>query len=384
MKLVYIHNYLTERGGAERKMLLLAKYFSSVPGVKLDVLVHGLNPDKTFKEYLTGYPVKTFPAPNILAKFFALKSMARAAQDADLIHAHNHPGHIAAVFSKRLKPKPILWFCNEPMLYLEGTRRRTSWFKLFLVRMFEKFILPQIDQIVSNSENTRRNIKQYLKRDSVVIYSGVDTSLLKPASPKHEQGEPDPSRQPAARPQIITLSRFTKEKNIDFVLRLAERCPEFDFVVAGMGPEEKNIRQVIEDKKMNHVRLLVNIPEEDKVKLYQETDVFIFPTLHEPLGINIVEAMSCGVPTVAFNSGGARETVVNNETGYLVDTEAEFEEKVRYLATHPKERAIFGANARERVIQNFSLKQMITKTAVLYNQLLEKYDQIFRFKSKSC
>ncbi|MBI5220785.1 MAG: glycosyltransferase family 4 protein [Candidatus Liptonbacteria bacterium] len=371
IKLVYAHNSLTERGGAERKMLLLAKHFAAVPGVNLEIMVHGLNPDKTFKEYLTGYPVRVFPASNPIAKYFALRRMGRAAQAADLIHAHNHPGHVAAVFAKRLQRKPILWFCNEPMLYLEGTKRRTSLWKLFLVRLFEKLILPQIDQIVSNSENTRRNIKQYLKRDSVVIYSGVDTSSL----------VPDPERKPQARPQLVSLCRFTPEKNINFVLRLAERCPEFDWVIAGNGPEEANLRRTITEKKLSHVRLAVNIPEEEKVRLYQGSDVFIFPTLHEPLGINIVEAMSCGVPTVAFNSGGARETVMSGETGFLVDTEAEFEDKVRYLATHPAERQQFGVRARARVIENFSLEQMINKTAGLYNQLLEKYGHPFRFNS---
>ena len=368
-QLAYIHNALDGRGGAERKMLLLAQHFAAVPDVSLSVYVNSYVPEKTFQEYLSGLSIESVPARNPLAKLIACWKIGRLTKDADLIHAHNHPGHIAAAFSKWFRSKPVLWFCNEPLLYLAGTRKREPLLKLIGTRLFERLVLSKIDIIVANSENTARNIKKYLKRDSVVIYSGVDTRLLCPPA----------ARSPKSRPQLVSLCRFTKEKNIDFVLRLAERSPELDFVIAGNGPIEGELKSEIENKKLTNTRLAVNISEDEKVKLYQESDVFVFPTLHEPLGINIVEAMACGVPTVAFSSGGARETVANSETGYLVDTEAEFEAKLKEIAGNPSLREKMSAAARARAVAVFSLEQMIQKTAQLYNDLLAKYQDPFRF-----
>lgn len=369
LKLAYVHNALDSRGGAERKLLLLARHFSNLPNVQLAVYVNSFLPERTFEEYLPGISVELFSASNPLAKLIAAWKIGRLTRDADLIHAHNHPGHIAAVFSKWFRKKPILWFCNEPLLYLSGTRRRENPLKLLGLRLFEKLILPQIDLIVANSQNTQANIKKYLKRDSVVIYSGVDTDLLSPAKENSAK----------SRPQLLTLSRFTKEKNLDLVLRLAKRCKEFDFVLAGNGPLEEELRQDIRKMDLVNVRLAVNISEQEKVRLYKESDIFIFPTPDEPLGINVVEAMSCGLPVVAHNSGGAKETVVDGETGFLTSTEEEFESRIEELLHAPNLMQTMGLAARRRAVEIFSLDQMIRSTAELYDQLLGEYRNPFRF-----
>lgn len=362
MRITLIHNAIDCRGGAERKLLLIAQRVNQLPGVELDIIVHHYQPTKTFQDLLGGLRITELRADSWFAKFIWIFRAGWRTRNADLIHAHNHPAHMAAAIAKILKRKPVLWFCNEPILYIEGTLKRSSHLKLAILRVIEKILLPQIDLVVANSQNTRGNIRTALGRDAEVIYSGVNTAQLAPL----------PARAANPRFTISFISRFVKEKNIDLLLRLAELLPEFDFIIGGDGPLEGEIQQRI-DAGLKNVRIVLVKQDADKLGILQHADMFACPTPNEPLGINVVEAMSCGLPVVALNSGGAKETVAKDVTGFLVDSEGEFTAKLRLLASDLVLRKTMGDAGRNRVLSTFSLEQMGDKTLTLYRLLLATY-----------
>ena len=371
IKIAFTHNALSNRGGAERKLLLIAQHLKHLPGVEVTIFVNEYMPEKTFSEYLAGLNIIEVRPRGLVSKFFTFFKIGYLTKDFHLIHAHNHPAHIPAVISKLIRRKPVLWFDNEPLLYLEGTRDRErdiKRIKLWFVMVLERMVLPWIDLIVANSRNTQSAIRRFFNRESELIYSGVDTDQLRPAP-----------RMQRSKIKISTVSRFEKAKNIDFILRMAAILNQYDFVIAGNGSEETQMRNIIQERNLTNVTLLVAISEKKKIELLQESDIFVFPTLNEPLGINVVEAMSCGTPVVAFNSGGARETVVNDETGFLVDTEQEFIKKVVTLAGNPALRISMGKASRRRAVDLFSLEGMIDKTLRCYDRLLKQYGYEFRF-----
>ena len=368
LNIAFIHNNLDVQGGAERKMLLIAQHLNNIEGVNLQIFVNKFDKEKTFKEYLNGLRITEIKGNKVN---FCLKA-AKLTKDFDIIHCHNHPGHLAGAISKILKNKPVLWFCNEPILYLAGTEKRQSRIKLFFIRLIEKIFLSLIDVIVTNSQNTRNNVFKFLNKDSEVIYSGIDSELLKPGIVDEEEIL-----------KILLVARLEKEKNIDFILETAKDFQDFKFIIAGRGSQEKHLRETISNSGLKNVELLVNVSEEKKINLYQTSDIFACPTLREPLGINIVEAMSCALPVVAFNSGGAKETVANGKTGFLADSEEEFKEKIKVLTGDEGLRAMMGEEGRQRAIEVFSLEQMFDKTIDLYKKLLAKYGKDFEFNPRS-
>jgi glycosyltransferase involved in cell wall biosynthesis len=71
---------------------------------------------------------------------------------------------------------------------------------------------------------------------------------------------------------------------------------------------------------------------EEKVKLYQEASVFLFPIKwQEPFGLVVIEALSCGTPVIAYPNGGPKEIVKDGENGYLVNSTDEMAEKIKII-----------------------------------------------------
>ncbi|MBQ3367619.1 glycosyltransferase [bacterium] len=106
--------------------------------------------------------------------------------------------------------------------------------------------------------------------------------------------------------------------------------------------------------------------------LYSAADVYFFPTLAETFGMTIVEAMSCGLPVVTFETGGVPEIVENNKTGFVV------EYKNGEMLTSALEKLLDDDSLREKMSENtveagkkFSSERMTTEYLRLYDELLK-------------
>ena len=112
---------------------------------------------------------------------------------------------------------------------------------------------------------------------------------------------------------------------------------------------------MIQEMKLgHHVSLLGFRP--DALQLLQGADLFLHTAVKDPHPRSVVEAMAMGLPVVAFAVDGVVETVVDNQTGYLVRTEdiSGLATAILKLATDSSLRTQFGCNGRHRVEECFS------------------------------
>ena len=120
------------------------------------------------------------------------------------------------------------------------------------------------------------------------------------------------------------------------------------------------------------------LPRNEVQQIYTGADVFVCPSIYEPLGIVNLEAMACGTAVVASNVGGIPEVVVDGETGVLVhydatDTaafEADLAAAVNDVAADKKRAAEFGRAGRERAIRDFSWATIAAQTVDIYRSLI--------------
>jgi glycosyltransferase involved in cell wall biosynthesis len=163
---------------------------------------------------------------------------------------------------------------------------------------------PRVDRFLANSQYVAGRIRRYYNRGSTVVYPPVDTEYYRPA------GAASPPRHPG----FLVVSALVPYKRVELAIEACRKA-KVRLTVVGQGPEMAKLqRQAGPD-----VSFLGWRSNEEIRQLYQHTTATILPGV-EDFGMVPVEAQACGSPVVALDAGGARETVIDGETGVLVPT----------------------------------------------------------------
>ena len=177
-----------------------------------------------------------------------------------------------------------------------------------------------------------------------VIHPGADVDFF----------TPDAALLRAAEPTFLYLGRLRRYKGIDFVIRavaaLRARGTGVRLQVGGKGEFEGTLRALARDLGVaDRVDFLGYVSEERKRDLFRRAWANVFPSPKEGWGITNVEAAACGTATIASDSPGLRESVVDGRTGILVphaDVPA-LAAALERLAARPAEVAEMGRAARD-------------------------------------
>ncbi len=193
-----------------------------------------------------------------------------------------------------------------------------------------------------------------------VLYPGADVERFHPDIPtqdiRADLGIED-------RPLAVCVSRLVARKGQDVLIRampsIRARVPEAALLIVGGGPDEDRLRRMA--ATTDGVFFAGQVPEADLPRYYAVGDVFAMPCRTRLAGLEVegwgnvfIEAAACGKPVVVGDSGGAREALVDGETGILVDG-TRFEavaEAVGSLLADPPRAARMGAAGRARVLRS--------------------------------
>lgn len=165
-------------------------------------------------------------------------------------------------------------------------------------------------------------------------------------------------------PLIIgAMGQHIKHKGFDYFLRslkiLKEKQIQFKCVLGGDGQERKNLEELSEQLGLNEIvdfRGWIN----NKVAFYEGIDLFCLPSLSEPFGLVMTEAMSLGKPVVATNTDGPLEIIRPNIDGLIVprgDVVA-LADAFEFLATRRDILVEMGISARSHVLEQFSYERI--------------------------
>lgn len=151
----------------------------------------------------------------------------------------------------------------------------------------------------------------------------------------------------ASEPTFLALGRLVPHKRIDLMLRAWKQVhPRTGgrLVVAGEGPELEHLESI----GAPAVEFVGRVTEDQKSQLLGEAWLLVHPSMLEGWGLVIMEAAAHGTPTLGFRAPGVRDSVVNRETGILVDSETELIQQWIELATNDRLRANLAAGAERR------------------------------------
>lgn len=208
------------------------------------------------------------------------------------------------------------------------------------------------------------------------ICNGVDTQRFRPAVQRASIAG-SPFADPAA-VVIGTVGRLqTVKDQVSLVRAVAiARKQGVDgsalrLLIAGDGPQRAEVESEIRAAGIADITWLAG-ERSDVPEVMRAIDVFVLPSRAEGISNTILEAMASGLPVVATDVGGNAELVVAGQTGALVPAEnpdAMAQALLRYTSDAAL-RQKHGASGRQRVEQNFSIDNMVTRYTQLYESLL--------------
>ena len=176
-------------------------------------------------------------------------------------------------------------------------------------------------------------------------------------------------------PLIVCAARLEKEKDVRSLIaamtEVKTAFPEVRCVVAGQGAQHAILTAQIAEAGLQDTVQLLGF-RTDAQALIQAGDIFVLPSLAEPFGLVILEAMALGRPVIATDAGGPPEIIENGETGLLVppsDPPA-LAAAIRRLLTDRKATEAMGRRGRERFEARFTAARMAQDMLELYRRIL--------------
>ena len=150
-------------------------------------------------------------------------------------------------------------------------------------------------------------------------------------------------------PRLLYLGRLKKYKRIELLLDAVEAIPGAVLDIAGEGDHRPELEAEIARRGLgDRVVLHGHVSEAVKAQLYAQAWVNLTASSAEGWCLTVMEAATCGTPSVALRVGGLAESIVDGETGLLADDEAGLVAAVRRVVEEPGLRERLGAAARER------------------------------------
>lgn len=196
--------------------------------------------------------------------------------------------------------------------------------------------------------------------------------------PDHYRREGKPCHRATLAPEgeriVMHVSNFRPVKRVTDVVevfaRIQARVPA-RLVMVGDGPERS--RAVDRAEALGVSDRVIFLGKHASVdELLACADLFLLPSRNESFGLAALEAMACGTPVIATNTGGLPEVMVHGETGFLFDLGAvdEMAEAGLSLLQDDQEWVRFSRAARARAVEHFSTRAVLPRYEALYREVM--------------
>lgn len=304
MKVALVHDDLIQWGGAERVLSALSELFPDAPIFTSVYDRHNKIIKKNFgrKKIITSF-IQKIPGWKFLYK--ALLPLYPIAFEQFDFSGFDVVISQTTRFAKSIITRPEtchICYCHTPPRFLWGFTEEKS---LALISPYTAFLKKydvlsskRVDIWVAGSSNAQKRIEEIYGAHSQVIYPFVELERFEGVE-NFDGG------------YLLVISRLNAYKRVDLVVRAANRL-KIPLKIVGIGPK----RNYLENIAGSTVEFLDFIDDELLVRVIAGCKTLVVAG-KEDFGLVALEAQALGKPILAFGAGGALETVIDGQTGYL-------------------------------------------------------------------
>jgi len=227
--------------------------------------------------------------------------------------------------------------------------------------------IKKCDILITISNQVKTLYSKVFDEEKIwTIPLGVDTEHFKPPKNCFQKKSCE----------ILFAGYLYKLKGVEYLVKamrvIAENRRDVKLRIVGNGPDKLYLMKLTEALQLKDKVIFEGlVPHNEMPRYYQQCDIFCFPTLGEPFGKAIIEAMACAKPVIASNIGGPAEIIQNKKTGLLVPPAQPKILATKILELLDDENAMkkMGAEARKMVIEKYSWTKISERYHDLYKNI---------------
>lgn len=359
MKIALVHDYLTQRGGAERVFELLCKryptadIYTSLYDRQKTIDLSERIVNTTFLQNIPG-AVNYF---RIIAPLYFPAFRALNLQEYDLIISSS------TSFAKAVRKNPQalhICFCHNVTRFLWDTETYLREYKDY------RFFTPLIDKIfqfmrkvdlqysqepdlyIANSSIVARRIQEIYHKQAIVVNYPIDTSKFTFSETKEEY--------------YLASARMISYKRLDIIIE-AFNWLGWRLLISGNGPEEERLKS----KALDNIEFLGHVSDRQRQDLFSKAKSVIVAAL-EDYGLVPVEANASGTPVIAYGAGGVLDTQIPKKTGVFFKRQTP--ESLQAALLEAGKITWDYQNIRNHAVTNFSETAFFSKVEQIIDQAL--------------
>jgi glycosyltransferase involved in cell wall biosynthesis len=321
-------------------------------GVAVSFVTYGNSDDLAYRDRLQGINIlcNRWGLPNSIYEKFLHRFYRKTLKSCDLIKTNQMNGADVALRSSQHWGKPLIsrfgYMFSDHIARQYGDDSSHA----RKARKLEQHVFKSADRIIVTTDQMLKDIELRLpsccgKIDVVPNY--VDTERFFPIKTKKDC-------------DILFIGRLANQKNPTALLEAAKKV-KAQIVVIGNGPLEKELKENYGNMN-GRLEWKGNIPNSELPGYMNISKLFVLPSHYEGHPKTLIEAMSCGMPVIGADSPGIREVIRHGENGWLCGTDADsISQAIQHLLENPDLAQRLGDNARQFVLQNYALEDIVEK-----------------------
>ena len=176
--------------------------------------------------------------------------------------------------------------------------------------------------------------------------------------------------------RILFLARVEKAKGIyeliEAIRRIRARCPQAELVIAGDGAERERAQEYVVRAGADGVRFTGHVTGTDKIRLYEDADVFVLASYAEGMPNSVLEAMAQGLPVITRPVGGIADFFEDGVMGFLTESldPGVYEKLLERIMREPQLAARMGEYNRRYAAHTFSAETVATRLLAIYERVI--------------
>lgn len=383
MKVLFFnYEYPPLGGGAGNATSYIMKEFSSFPGLEIDLITSSIDKEYHLEKVGSNIRIHRIPIGKnpqnlhyqsqkelmvyaVKAYFFARKLMKK--NKYDLTHSFfTVPcGQVSWILKKMHKLPYVVSLRGSDV---PGYSQKFSLIYKFINPLIRK-IWKDADNVVSVSSGLRDLARKFNPDQEIdVIFNGINISEF----------QYQPEKVDTDHFRILCVSRLTQRKAIDYLIRavanLKEKHPDVVLELVGDGEQKSELENLARELKAEKYIVFTGLVKHEEVSAYfNRASVFVLPSLNEGMSNVMLEALACGLPIVATDTGGTKELVDDGRNGFIIKMKdaKDIEEKVERLIADQELRKKMAQESRKKA-EEMSWRKVADDYFNFYEKLAKK------------